>query len=160
MLPITYHKAQTSSRKVHILPPYRPENKIKLAAWLNVSLQDVADHVSVKLIKAVIAQRVIKTPLEIAEMEKAVSISVDMQLAVIKMHPPRHQGIRAGGQGQRGSHCRQFAPGLPGHYYANAAKPCIPITTAIPCKTARCCYCDIGAENAMHYGGDLPAPHP
>ncbi|MGZ3752635.1 MAG: aminopeptidase P N-terminal domain-containing protein, partial [Mucilaginibacter sp.] len=72
------HKALIAGRKVHILPPYRPENKIKLATWFNTSLEDVADHISVKLIKAVIAQRVIKTPLEVAEMEKAVSISVDM----------------------------------------------------------------------------------
>src|ERR1700751_500749 len=68
------HKALTSGRKVHILPPYRPEKKIKLAAWLNTALDDIADYVSLKLIKAVIAQRVIKSPLEVAEMEKAVNI--------------------------------------------------------------------------------------
>ena len=82
------HKAIGSGRKVHILPPYRPENKIKLSGWLNVSIDDVADHISLKLIKAVIAQRVIKTPLEIEQMENAVSISVDMQLAVIKHTRP------------------------------------------------------------------------
>src|ERR1700761_5808109 len=36
------HKALAASRSVHILPPYRPENKIKLATWLNISLNDVA----------------------------------------------------------------------------------------------------------------------
>jgi len=82
------HKAVTTGRNVHILPPYRPENKIKLSAWLNVSLNDIADHVSLKLIKAVIAQRLIKSPLEVEEMEKAVSISVDMQLTVIKNTRP------------------------------------------------------------------------
>jgi len=69
------HKAITSGRPVHILPPYRPENKIKLAAWLNTGLNDITRYVSVKLIKAVIAQRIIKTPLEVSEIEKAVSIS-------------------------------------------------------------------------------------
>src|SRR5215469_512409 len=42
------HKALTYGRKVHILPPYRPENKIKLVTWFNCSLDDLADNVSLK----------------------------------------------------------------------------------------------------------------
>src|ERR1700744_5216172 len=42
------HKAVTSGRPVHILPPYRPENKIKLAAWLNTGLDDISRYVSLK----------------------------------------------------------------------------------------------------------------
>ncbi len=53
-------KAQLAGRTVHILPPYRPENRIKLAEWLQVPVQDVDRQVSLKLIKAVIGQRVIK----------------------------------------------------------------------------------------------------
>src|SRR5205814_553573 len=59
-----------------------------LATWFNTSLDDVKDFISAKLIKAVIAQRLIKTPLEVAEMEKAVSISVDMMMAVIQHTRP------------------------------------------------------------------------
>src|ERR1700743_3622377 len=35
------HKALIAGRRVHILPPYRPENKIKLATWFNTSLDDI-----------------------------------------------------------------------------------------------------------------------
>jgi Xaa-Pro aminopeptidase len=148
------HKAVTAGRKVHILPPYRPETKIQLASWLNVSLQDVADHVSVPLIKAVIAQRVIKTPLEVAEMEKAVSISVDMQLAVIKNTRPGIKGYELVARANDVAIAADSRLGYPAiitprgetlhtHYYGHTL------------QDGQMLLCDIGAENPMHYGGDL-----
>ena len=153
------HKAVTSGRKVHILPPYRPENKIKLAAWLNVSLNDIADHVSLKLIKAVIAQRLIKSPLEVEEMEKAVSISVDMQLAVIKNTRPgikEYDLVAKAIETAQAANSRLGYPAiittygqtLHTHYYGNTL------------QSDRMVLCDIGAENAMHYGGDLTRTFP
>lgn len=148
------HKAITAGRKVHILPPYRPETKIKLASWLNVSLHDVADHVSLPLIKAVIAQRVIKTPLEVAEMEKAVSISVDMQLAVIKNTRPGIKGYELVAKANEVAIAANSNLGYPAiitprgetlhtHYYGHTL------------QDGQMLLCDIGAENPMHYGGDL-----
>ncbi|WPU93885.1 Xaa-Pro aminopeptidase [Mucilaginibacter sabulilitoris] len=153
------HKAITSGRRVHILPPYRPENKIKLAGWLNVSLQDVTDHVSLKLVKAVIAQRVIKSPLEIQEMEKAVSISVDMQLAVIKSTRPgikeyelvakaNEVAIAANGRLGYGAIITTHGQTLHTHYYGNTL------------HDGHMVLSDIGAENEMHYGGDLTRTFP
>lgn len=153
------HKAITSGRRVHILPPYRPENKIKLAGWLNVSLQDVADHVSLKLIKAVIAQRIIKSPLEVKEMEKAVSISVDMQLAVIKSTSPgikeyelvakaNEVAIAANGRLGYGAIITTHGQTLHTHYYGNTL------------QDGHMVLSDIGAENEMHYGGDLTRTFP
>lgn len=153
------HKAITSGRPVHILPPYRPENKIKLAGWLNVSLQDITDHVSLKLVKAVIAQRVIKSPLEIQEMEKAVSISVDMQLAVIKSTRPgikeyelvakaNEVAIAANGRLGYGAIITTHGQTLHTHYYGNTL------------QDGHMVLSDIGAENEMHYGGDLTRTFP
>ena len=153
------HKAITSGRKVHILPPYRPENRIKLANWLNVSLDDLADHVSVKLIKAVINQRVIKTPLEIAEMEKAVNTSIDMQLAVIKHTRPgikEYELVAKAIETAQAANARLGYPAiitthgqtLHTHYYGNTL------------QEGRMVLSDIGAENAMHYGGDLTRTFP
>lgn len=153
------HKALTSGRKVHILPPYRPENKIKLAAWLNTSLDNVADFVSLKLIKAVISQRVIKTPLEIAEMEKAVSISVDMELSVIQHTRPgikeyelvaKAHEIAIANNGRLGYPAIITTHGqtLHTHYYGNTL------------QEGRMVLSDIGAENALHYGGDLTRTFP
>lgn len=153
------HNAQASGRRVHILPPYRPENDIKLAAWLNISLKEVVNHVSLKLIKAVIGQRLIKSALEIEEMEKAVSISVDMQLAVIKNTVP---GIKEYHLVAKALEVAQAANGRLGypaiitthgqtlhtHYYGNTL------------QEGRMVLSDIGAENSMHYGGDLTRTFP
>ena len=153
------HKAMTSGRQVHILPPYRPENKIKLAAWLNTTLQDVAGHVSLKLTKAVIAQRLIKSPLEVEEMEKAVSISVDMQLAVIKntragikeydLVAKAHE-VAIANNSRLGypAIITTYGQTLHTHYYGNTL------------QDGRMVLCDIGAENPMHYGGDLTRTFP
>jgi Xaa-Pro aminopeptidase len=148
------HKALISGRKVHILPPYRPENKIKLAEWFNTSLGDVTGYVSPKLIRAVVAQRVIKSPLEVAEMEKAVSISVDMQLAVIQNTRPgikEYQLVAKAHEVAMANNSRLGYPAiitthgqtLHTHYYGNTL------------QEGRMLLCDIGAENAMNYGGDL-----
>jgi len=153
------HKAVTSGRAIHILPPYRPENKIKLAAWLNTSLADIAKYVSVKLIKAVIAQRVIKTPLEVAELEKAVNISVDMELAVIKHARPGIKEYELVAKAHEVAIANNAHLGYPAiittygqtlhtHYYGNTL------------QEGRIVLSDIGAENAMHYGGDLTRTFP
>ncbi len=153
------HKAMTSGRKVHILPPYRPENKIKLAAWLNTSIEDIARYVSVKLIKAVISQRVIKTPLEIAEMEKAVSISVDMEMAVIRHTRPGIKEYELVAKAHEVAIANNAHLGYPAiittygqtlhtHYYGNTL------------QEGRMVLSDIGAENDMHYGGDLTRTFP
>jgi Xaa-Pro aminopeptidase len=153
------HKAVIAGRKVHILPPYRPESKIKLATWFNTSLEDVSDYISVKLIKAVIAQRVIKTPLEVAEMEKAVSISVDMMTAVIKHTRPGIKEYELVAKAHEVAMANNSHLGYPAiitthgqtlhtHYYGNTL------------QEGRMVLSDIGAENPMHYGGDLTRTFP
>ena len=153
------HKALIYGRKVHILPPYRPENRIKLATWFNTSLEDVSDNISVKLIKAVIAQRVIKTPLEVAEMEKAVSTSVDMMMAVIKHTRPGIKEYELVAKAQEVAIANNSRLGYPAiitthgqtlhtHYYGNTL------------EEGRMVLSDIGAENNMHYGGDLTRTFP
>lgn len=153
------HKALIAGRKVHILPPYRPENKIKLAEWFNSGLPDVSDLISVKLTKAVISQRVIKTPLEIAEMEKAVSISVDMMLNVIKNTRPGMKEYELVAKAHETAIANNSRLGYPAiitthgqtlhtHYYGNTL------------KEGRMVLSDIGAENEMHYGGDLTRTFP
>jgi len=148
------HRAITSGRSIHILPPYRPENKLKLAAWLNTGLDDIARYVSLKLIKSVIAQRIIKTPLEVAEMEKAVSTSVDMQLAVIKHTRPGIKEYDLVAKALETAAAANSRLGYPAiittygqtlhtHYYGNTL------------QEGRMVLSDIGAENALHYGGDL-----
>ncbi len=152
-------KAITTGRQVHILPPYRPENKIKLADWLGTDLASLAQFVSLKLIKAVIAQRVIKTPLEVAEIEKAVNISIDMELAVIKHTRPGIKEYELVAKAHEVAIANDARLGYPAiitthgqtlhtHYYGNTL------------EEGRMVLADIGAENNMHYGGDLTRTFP
>lgn len=73
-----------ASRKVHYLPPYRAEHKLKLFGWLNIPFELQAEQASTDLIKAVVAQRNHKSSEEIVEIEKAVDVSLIMHIAAIK----------------------------------------------------------------------------
>lgn len=154
-----FAKALSDRQPIHLLPPYRPENKIKLAHWLNTTLNDINDYVSVKLIKAVIAQRVIKTPLEVAEIEKAVNISIDMELAVIRNTRPGIKEYELVAKAHEVAIANDARLGYPAiitthgqtlhtHYYGNTL------------EEGRMVLSDIGAENALHYGGDLTRTFP
>jgi Xaa-Pro aminopeptidase len=66
----------------------RGENKSKLFHWLGINLMESQKTASVELIKAVIAQREIKSEEEILEIEKEVNTTVDMHVAAIKMARP------------------------------------------------------------------------
>lgn len=152
-------RAIKSNRPVHILPPYRPENKIKLAAWLGTNLASLVQFVSLKLIKAIIAQRIIKTPLEVAEIEHAVNISIDMELAVIQHTRPGIKEYELVAKAHEVAIANNARLGYPAiitthgqtlhtHYYGHTL------------EEGRMVLSDIGAENAMHYGGDLTRTFP
>ncbi|MBT32838.1 MAG: hypothetical protein CMO01_24530 [Thalassobius sp.] len=61
--------AKATGQQVHFLPVYRPENAIKIHEWTDIELSAIKESASIKLTKAVIAQRVIKTAEEVAELE-------------------------------------------------------------------------------------------
>jgi len=68
-------KAVRKEIVIHYLPPYRLRNTQKLSNWLNLPMDMIKEQASIALIKAVVAQRSIKSEEEVAEMEKAVTIS-------------------------------------------------------------------------------------
>jgi len=80
--------AQGKQRKIHFLPPYRGETKITLHQWLNLPLDSLKQEASVDLIKAVVKQREIKSPAEVAEIEKALAVSWQMYNEILKMARP------------------------------------------------------------------------
>ena len=85
----TYIKdAQAKGQKVHFLPPYRGEHRVWLQELLgiNPSQQDV--EASMEFVKAVIAQRNYKSEEEIAQIEEAVNVSVDMHCAAMRAVRP------------------------------------------------------------------------
>lgn len=152
-------KAVAQGRKIHFLPPYRPENKLKLFDWLQIDPAKAGDEASVELIKAVVEQRAIKSDEEIEEIEEAVNISVVMHLTAMEMARP---GITEAEVAAAVHRVALAADGdisfpiiatingqtLHNHYHGNTL------------KSGDMFLLDAGAENAMHYAGDLSSTIP
>jgi Xaa-Pro dipeptidase len=75
-------------RKIHFLPQYRPDNIAKLVSIIGLNPSNVNDYASEKLIRAIVAQRSVKSNEEIAELDEAVDIASKMHLAAMKMVKP------------------------------------------------------------------------
>src|SRR5680860_55988 len=71
-------------QKIHYVPPYRADLKVQLAELLGMKPAEVDGNMSVELIKAIVAQREIKTEEELVEIEKAVNTTVAMHTHAIK----------------------------------------------------------------------------
>jgi Xaa-Pro dipeptidase len=75
-------------RRIQFLPQYRIENIMKLDSLSGLKTKNVNDYASEKLVKAVVAQRSVKSSEEIAEIDEAVDIASKMHLAAMKMVKP------------------------------------------------------------------------
>ncbi|MBN9380898.1 MAG: aminopeptidase P family protein [Chitinophagaceae bacterium] len=144
---------------IHFLPPYRPENIQKISEWLGLSLTAVKEGASVPLIKAVVAQRSIKSGEEVRQIEDAVDITAAMHLAAIKgardgmteaQLAGTLQGIAISGGGNLSFPTILTVHGqvLHNHYSSTVM------------RTGQMALCDAGAENAMHYAGDMTRTFP
>jgi Xaa-Pro aminopeptidase len=151
--------ARAAGRTLHFLPPYRPENILKLSAWLGIAPSAVKGHASVPLIRAVVAQRSVKSAEEITQIEAAVDITAAMHLAAIKgardgMTEAQLAGvlhgiaISAGGNLSFPTILTVNGQVLHNHY-GNTVM-----------KEGQIAICDSGAENGMHYAGDMTRTFP
>jgi Xaa-Pro aminopeptidase len=152
-------EARAKGRKIHFLPPYRPENKLKLQSWLGVAPDRAGFEASVELIKAVVAQRTIKSQGEVAEIEKAVNISVEMHLTAMRMVRP----------GVTEAH---IAAAVHRAALASGGNLAFPIIATVhgetlhqhsqfeTLKSGDLFLLDAGAETALHYAGDLSSTMP
>ncbi len=80
--------ARAAGRTVHVLPPYRGETRLQLAAWLGLTAAAVAEHVSPALVRAVIDQRAVKAAEEIAEIEDALHVTHDLHVLAMRRARP------------------------------------------------------------------------
>ncbi len=153
------NQAKAQGRKIHFLPPYRPENKIKLFELLNVAPAKQQEVFSLEFIKAVIAQRNYKTPEEIAEIEKAVDVTADMHIAAMKMLRPGMKESKIAAEVLRiaeaaGGHisfpviATINGQTLHNHYHGNTA------------TSGQLFLLDCGAETEMGYAGDMSSTFP
>jgi Xaa-Pro aminopeptidase len=81
----TIKAAQQKGKAIYYLPPYRPENVSKIAQLLGIEPDSVKKYASKEFIKAVVAQRNVKIPEEIGQMELAHEVTYDMYIAAMKM---------------------------------------------------------------------------
>jgi Xaa-Pro aminopeptidase len=152
-------EAIASGRHIHFLPPYRPENKIKLLRLLNIRPDQFALKSSDKLVKAVIAQREIKDKDEIIEIGKAVNWSVDMHVEAMKYARPGMKESEVSAKATQVVLEKQGQPSFPiiatirgeilhNHYHGNTL------------KKGQLFLLDAGAETTSHYAGDLTSTFP
>jgi Xaa-Pro aminopeptidase len=74
------------NKSIHFTPPYRADNKIELARLLGKNLEELTP--SVELIKRIVSLREIKSPEEIAQMDEANNIGVQMHSTVMRYCKP------------------------------------------------------------------------
>ena len=81
-------QAKKEGRTIHFLPPYRHDLMIQLMDILGIHPSQQRSQASVALIKAIVNQRAVKTPEEIAEIERACAIGYEMHTTAMKMCRP------------------------------------------------------------------------
>lgn len=150
---------RTAKRKIHFLPAYRPEHQIKLHNLLDIEVNEVNRHASVRLITSVGEQRNIKAPEEVEQMEESVNVTVDMHLAAMRFTLPGMTEARvaarvcevalaSGGNLAYPTIATINGQTLHNLYHGNVL------------KSGDMLLLDAGAENTLRYAGDLSSTFP
>ncbi|MDR0582719.1 MAG: aminopeptidase P family protein [Prevotellaceae bacterium] len=151
--------AAAKGREIHFLPPYRAEHQLKLQEWLGIAPAAQAGAASIEFVKAVVNQRNYKSDEEIEQIEDAVSISAEMHRKAIAMARPGMKeseiaaamneiAMRHGGRLSFPTIATINGQTLHNHYHGHTL------------TSGRLMLIDAGAENAMHYAGDLSSTFP
>ena len=137
-----------------MLPTYRGDTQIQCADWLNCHVSQVKEHVSLELIKAVIAMREVKSELEIAEMERAANTAYYMHTTAMKMCKP-------------GMVEQEIAGVVEGLSLSGGGPVSFPVILSVDGQTlhnhghhnvlkeGRMMVCDAGAETENYYASDF-----
>jgi Xaa-Pro aminopeptidase len=158
-LPTVLANARRAGRTIHHLPPYRPENVLKLQDLLGIAPAAAAATASLPLIQAVVALRSIKSAEEIAQIELAVDTSVAMHTAAMAMARP---GMREWAIAAEVERIAQAAGGrlafpviatvhgetLHNHFHGNTL------------QSGDLFLLDAGASSPLGYAGDLSSTFP
>ena len=151
--------AISKNRKIHFLPPYRPENILLLEKLLGITSANLKKYASVELIKAVVALRSIKSTAEVNEIEKALDIceemyTVAMQMAIPGVYEREIAGALEGIVGSYGNHIAFpiiltiHGETLHNHHHGNQL------------KKNQLLVVDSGAESPEHYASDITRTFP
>ncbi len=145
--------AKASGQEIHFLPPYRHDIMIQIGDLIGIHPLQTRNAASVKLIKAVVDMRAVKSQEEVEEIERAMAIGYDMHTAAMKACKPgvtekEVAGIMEGICTSRG--CKvSFLSILTMHGEIFHGDP-----TLNPLEAGRLMLCDAGAETVNNYCSD------
>jgi Xaa-Pro aminopeptidase len=147
------------NRTLQFLPQYRAENIIKITRMTGIPNNLVNESASIDLIKAVVAQRSVKTDEEVAEIEAALDISYEMNRTAMKLSKPGITEMEVYGQVEgivlsKGSHISfpvifsVHGETLHNHHHNNVM------------KEGDLLVLDSGAESSCYYASDITRTYP
>ena len=150
-------KGLKKGQKIHYLPSYRPEHKLKLWSWLDV--HPGSEKPSLSFIMAVVNLRNYKSQEEVAEIEKACLVTAEMHLAAMRTIRPgihEYEVVAAIEAAASSNNCSLSFPiiatvngqTLHNHYHGNQV------------KDGDLFLVDSGAETEMGYAGDMSSTTP
>ncbi len=151
--------ALARGRRVHYLPPYRPENILRLMVLTGNLPPQIKAGFSADLVQAVVAQRSVKSDEEIAQIEIALETTHRMHALAMQMAEPglleqdivgAMEGIAIAGGGRPAFPVILTVHGetLHNHYHGNTLTEGLMILN------------DSGAESALHYAADITSTFP
>lgn len=151
--------AQNAGQTIHFLPPYRGDHQVWLQELLGINPAEQAAKASVAMIRAIVDMRNHKTAEEIEHIEAAIDVSVDMHLAAYKAARPgvtEAQIAAAIEQTVMSQDCFRSFPTiattkgqtLHQHAFMNTL------------HDGEILLVDAGAEDELHYAGDLSSSMP
>ncbi|MFQ5530585.1 MAG: aminopeptidase P family protein [Gemmatimonadota bacterium] len=86
---VDYLEAEVDAgRPLRFLPQYRSENRLTLESLLGIPAGEVSARADRGLMEAVLAQRLVKSDAEVAEIERAIGVSRDMHLLAMRTVRP------------------------------------------------------------------------
>lgn len=147
-------RAAGEKRRIHFLPPYRAGQTLRLEALTGISHRKIRPNASIRLVRAVIALRSVKSDAEIRQIEAAIRISREMYAHILERARP-------------GRHERQLAGELAGIVAAHGRQPAFPTILTIRGETLHqhsrpnrlgakdLLLVDSGAESGEHYASDI-----
>ena len=152
-------KTLTGNKQIHYLPPYRTEHVLKIHELTGIPTKEVSAKFSLSLVKAVVSQREIKSSEEIAEIERAVDLSVNMHVAGMQMARPGMTEAQIAARVYEIAHAANGEISFPiiatingqtlhNHYHGNVL------------KSGDLFLLDAGGEIESHYCGDLSSTFP
>jgi Xaa-Pro aminopeptidase len=142
-------------RAIHFLPQYRSENRIRMAALCGYgSAAEFESNMSIDLVKAVVAQRSLKSEEEVDEIEEAIAVSADMHALAKRITRPGIYEYEVAGavqvlRGAKGSSspfptvCTVHGEVLHGHSHHNRM------------RQGDLLVLDCGADSPSHYASDI-----